>query len=46
MSCILNIDRFTLPNDIVVLLTKIYKYGFYNWNFNWYINDFCVCNNR
>ena len=26
MSCILNIDRFTLPNDIVVLLTKIYKY--------------------
>ena len=26
MSCILNIDHFTLPNDIVVLLTKIYKY--------------------
>ena len=26
MSCLLNIDHYTIPNDIVVSLTKIYKY--------------------
>ena len=26
MSCLLNIDHYTIPNDIVVTLTKIYRY--------------------
>ena len=26
MSCILNIDRFVIPNDIVVMLCKIYQH--------------------
>jgi hypothetical protein len=26
MSCILNINRFILPNDVIIALTEIYQY--------------------